>query len=351
MKIGTITFHWATNYGAVLQAFALQMYLEKRGYETEIINYIPINVKSRQVISNIKSVNINEILKEHRINKFRKRYLKLSTNTYFTNKQLSDCCLDYDLYICGSDQVWNEWFLLYSEKAPNLSYYLNFVKDGKHRISYATSFGTEKLTQKVSDLVKPELKKFKNIGLRERTGKDIVEKLGIKGTLVVDPTLLLDSQTYYELIQNIKIKEHFNFFSYILHENQKLASRISEYIFENFFDKSIEKKFNQQPIGVLEWLYYLNNSRFVLTNSFHGVVFSIIFHRPFIVVPVEGAKMNDRINTLLSLLNLESRIIAEFNEENIDNLIKEEINWEKVEVKLRQLKRYSEEFIVQSIEE
>ena len=167
MKIGTITFHWATNYGAVLQAYALQQHLKLNNYETEIINYIPLRVKLIQNIKRIKNQEIHEFIKEIKLKRFIKQSLTLSRKTYYTNSCLKKKCHKYDVYICGSDQVWNESFALFAEGRPTLSYYLNFVKNDKQRISYATSFGTDKLSSKVANLVKPELEKFKSISVRE----------------------------------------------------------------------------------------------------------------------------------------------------------------------------------------
>lgn len=351
MKIGTITFHWATNYGAVLQAYALQSHLRIKGYETEIINYIPSKLKVRRILSDIKNLNVKNLIKEYRINKFRKGNMYLSKEKYYSNSELLQKGHAYDVYICGSDQVWNEWFLTSSEKDINLSYYLNFVKENKTRISYATSFGTERLSPKTKSIVKPELEKFKSIGLRENTGKEILGDLGMDSSLVVDPTLLLEKKEYINLIEKVKKKEKFELFSYILHENQENAEQISSYIFEKYFDSRKDKKYHDQPIGVDEWLYSLSTSKFVLTNSFHGVVFSLIFHKPFIVVPVKGSKMNDRINTLLSAVKLKNRIIENFEKGTINELMAEKIDWESVDCKIKDLRRDSEQFLDKSLED
>lgn len=349
MKISTITFHWATNYGAVLQAYALQKHLKLNAYETEIINYIPFRVRLIQTIMNIKNLKVSEFVKEYKINKFRQQCLSLSRKTFHTNSSLVKKYHDYDVCICGSDQIWNEFFVLSAERKPTLSYYLNFVGHEKTRISYATSFGTNKLSPEVINLAKPELAIFKDISVRENTGKAIIEDMGFNATLVVDPTLLLESKIYENLIAKENIKKHYQLFSYILHDNQITADKINNYIFDNFFDKSIDKKYNKQPIGLIEWLYNVKNSRFVLTNSFHGAIFGIIFHKPFIVVPVEGSKMNDRIITLINSVGLESRIVDTFDKNKIDKLMQETIDWEIVDSQLQVLRKSSAEFLEHSL--
>ena len=349
MKIGIITFHWATNYGAVLQAFALQHYLQSRGYKAEIINYVPCRVKFRLLMSAIKNLRVNEVLKECGITKFRKDHLILSGRIYHNSSSLARNCHEYDVYICGSDQIWNEWFVLSSEASPNLSYYLDFVKNNKTRISYATSFGTDRLSQKVIDLVKPELQKYRNISVRENTGKAIIENLGLHATLVADPTMLLGREAYEKLIEDKRFKKRYQLFSYILHQNQATAHEVSEYIFSKFFDNSVDKRYSNEPINMLEWLYNAKNAKLTLTNSFHGVIFSIIFRTHFIVVPVESSGMNDRIDTLLNALNLTERKIETFDQDKIDIMLAQNIDWAQVEERAAFLRKVAFDFIEQSL--
>jgi hypothetical protein len=345
MRIGTITFHWATNYGAVLQAYALQHFLKQKQFETEIINYIPLRIKLIQTLLRIKNMEFSEFMREKRMNSFRKQFLDLSSITYYTNNSLIKRCHDYDAYICGSDQIWNESFALNAEGKPTLSYYLNFVKSEKCRVSYATSFGTDRLSVEVIKLVKPELEKFQSISVREKTGEEIIRNMDLEATLVVDPTLLLDKDDYECLIEGKEFKEEYQLFSYILHKNQATANAINEYIFDKFFNRNLDKKYNQEPIGMYEWLYNMKHAQFVVTNSFHGAIFSILFHTPFVVVPVENSGMNDRITTLLNTIGLSDRIIDTIDKLKLDRLIAEEIKWTEVDEKIMNLRKKSIEFL------
>lgn len=108
MRIGTITFHWAKNYGAILQAYALQQYLKVKGYDNEIINYLPINVIIRLTLSDIKNFNMSNFIKEIKLKFFRTKYLTFSQDTFNNSHDLKKACNNYDINICGSDQVWNE---------------------------------------------------------------------------------------------------------------------------------------------------------------------------------------------------------------------------------------------------
>lgn len=347
MRIGTITFHWATNYGAVLQAYALQKFIKKKGYEIEIINYIPFRVKILQIITAIMKIDLDWFLKEVKINKFRKSHLKTSKRTYFSSRSLHKHCNNYDIYICGSDQVWNESFIWHAESKPVLSYYLDFVNNEKVRVSYATSFGTDTLSNEVASLVKPELAKFSSIGVREKTGKSIVENLGFNAFLVIDPTLLLNIEDYNNLANEKKINIDNQLFTYILHKNQKTAQKIEDYLYSFHFRK---QKNSKKFTGVLEWIAGAKRSQFILTNSFHGTILAIIFQKPFIVVPVEDSKMNDRIQTLLSMVGLEDRIIDAFDENKINNLLKESIDWVYVGNRLHSMREKSIEFLENALE-
>ncbi|OQB14347.1 MAG: Polysaccharide pyruvyl transferase [Firmicutes bacterium ADurb.Bin193] len=347
MKIGIITFHWATNYGAVLQAYALQAYLIGCGYDVKIINYLPLRVIIMQLYNVIRKLDFRWFVKEYNINKFRKQCLALSEKTFFTNKSLAKHCNNYDVYVCGSDQIWNEAFTLSAEGKPTLSYFLNFTSEDKRRISYAASFGTEVLSDRVVDLIKPQLSRFAKISVREKTGKSIIENMGFNAKLVVDPTLLLNRGNYDKLIENITVESRTKFFSYILHGNQSVVLKTEEYIQRKHFKD--EPSYKKRPMGIFEWLYSVKGAEFVLTNSFHGVVFSLIFHTPFIVIPVENSDMNDRITTLLSLVGMENRQICEYDESRIDLLISEEIKWESVDNKIQELKKESVEFLKEAL--
>ncbi len=352
MKIGTITFHWATNYGAVLQSYALQKYLLYNNFDTEIINYSPIKNRLRYKLWLIKNMRIKELAlhnrKEKKIENFRKKRLKLSKK-YSSDIKLLDAAHDYDVYICGSDQIWNESFTLRGELRPTLSYFLKFVPDGKKRISYAASFGTDELSDEVHNLVKPELGKFSHIGVRENSGKKIVEDMGLAAQVVLDPTLLLRINDYEQLLVEEKPDCNSKVFTYVLHENQSLVSKVINYILNEYFDGNVGNKCSCEAIGVEEWLYHIKNSELIVTNSYHGVIFSIIFNKPFLVVPVEGKKMNNRIITLLSAINMESRIVSDFNKGKVDNLFKADIDWDEINRRIEKLRMDSVNFLKSSL--
>ena len=348
MRIGTITFHWGTNYGAVMQAYALQNVLNNMGNETEIIDYLPIRVATIQKVNELCLKNFNFFKKEKNIENFRKNELKLSIKTYKNSKALKKCRNSYDAVICGSDQIWNESFLLHSESCPNLSYYLDFVAANSKKISYAVSFGTNKLSNKSNDLVLPQLQKFNSISVREKTGQEILSNINIKSEIVLDPTLLLNKDNYNSLLDRKTFSDVQKVFSYIIHNEQNEAIKISNYV-KAQYSESFNGKYYDIYCGIYEWLNNIKNAEVVVTNSFHGMVFSIIFNTPFIVVPVHNSKMNDRLTTLLSQLDLENRIVYEYNSDIIEKVLSAPINWTEVENKLKSLKQSSYDFLTEAL--
>ncbi len=172
--------------------------------------------------------------------------------------------------------------------------------------------------------------------------------MGFEATLVVDPTLLLDKNAYECLIEKKVFNKEYQLFSYILHK-KATANAISEYIFDKFFNRNTDRKYNEEPIGILEWLYNVKNSRLVVTNSFHGTIFAILFHTPFIVIPDENSGMNNRFTTLLNAVGLSGRIINTLDETKIDRLVAEDINWHEVDDKVETLTVQSIQFLEKSL--
>lgn len=343
-KVATITFHWATNYGAVIQAYALQKFLLDKGYCTEIIQYVPLQNMILQRLVWIKNKKFYEFKKEKNLLDFRKKNLFLSKKKYYSNKQLMVLKNTYATVISGSDQVLNFSFLQYAEKRrKTLSYYLNFTGEATDRIGYAVSFGTETIPDIYSGLIISELKKFKAIGVREQSAFSMLKKIGIDSQIVCDPTLLLRSYDYNKFIP--KDYKAFEFFSFILHEHQVMAEKCIKYIIQ----KSVTSYYRNEALTMGEWLANERDAHFILSNSFHSTVFAIIFHTPFIVVQVSGSNMNDRITTLLAALGLEHRFLQEYSEQQIDFLMNELIEWEAVDIKLDEIRKSSQQFILKNI--
>ena len=340
MRIGIITFHWATNYGAVLQSYALCRYLSDLGNNVQLIDYYPRKYKKTIPTSfmtkHLKLIpgRLKEISKEKQIEKFREKYLK-RTEYFSSRKKLAS--LDFDCYICGSDQIWNESFIQYAERGMTYAYFLDFAKNDKILASYAASFGTERYNEMLKPYVKKHLQRLDFVSVRENTGLDILADMGIEDACIVpDPTLLLAKEDYEKLLVKNKNENKYNFI-YMLHGRLSDAEQIA---------KSLDTAENIicDNIGIEEWLTNIYYAEHIVTNSFHGTVFSILFEKPFTVALIKKSGMNDRLITLLSRLGLENRISAD-NSKAID----EPIDWESVREKLDAFRQKGYNYLAQII--
>lgn len=344
-KIGTITFHWASNYGAVLQAYALQQFLMKSGYQTEIIDYLPRRIILKQTIKMLLKHDIATFMKESNLKVFRKKELKFSSAKYWNQKELIKAFKNYQIIITGSDQIWNKGFTLGAEGKPTLSFFLKGAGDNIKRIAYAVSFGTESIDDKYKKITQNEIKKFHAISVREKTGLDILKNYQIEGELVCDPTLLLKKEDYEKLIKGHQYDIE-KVFPYILHNdfNTFQIARTVNKIYEQKKDIFLYKG------GMYEWLYRIHTADIVVTNSFHGVMMSLIFNTPFLAVLIEGSGMNDRLLTILRQLDLESRIVTSTNEHDIEKICMNKIDWGKVNKNIDAIRKASIKYLLQQIE-
>ena len=226
MNIKTITCHDVYNYGASLQAFALQTFLEKDGHNVEIIDYKPDYIDFPYKVSTFVHPDspvrrftdkcsiirllygikrylwyIPTIGRKRAFDRFTKQYLKL-TKKYSCNDGLSKDVPAADTYIVGSDQVWNSITML---NGSDSAFYLQFAPKSKKRLSYAASFGSISVSEKHKDIIKQWLSTFDAISVRENSGVEVLQDLGIKGTHVCDPVFLLSKE---EWIHNLNISKN-----------------------------------------------------------------------------------------------------------------------------------------------
>lgn len=342
MKIGIITIVRVANYGAELQAYATQKVLEKLGYQSEIIDYLFYKNKFHKATKNSKpvfSMSIKKRLSEWlfpKITKF-KSLFKNNNNcireTNFTNfhikntnfsqeyrsyDDLLNAELDYDVYLVGSDQVWNPG--IYSSLNP---YFLKFAPQGKKKISYGSSLGVSSLPEYTINYYKKSWEQFDYISVREENAVEIIKKIsGKEATWVLDPTLLLNKNDWqsiaqkagniphkyiilYELTPCIYLKK---LAQHIAHIKQCKIVRITKD--SNKIEKDNEI-INAVDAGPSEFLDLFNNTEFVVTNSFHGCAFSINMNKPFFVVAPARKNNNSRQQSLLNLFEIQERQLLE----------------------------------------
>lgn len=347
MKIGIITFHWSTNYGAILQAYALQEYLKLSGNEVCVIDYKPKRFdKSLRKLLALRRLRrickeMLTIWHEIQLSWFRKTKLNL-TKRYYTTQQLQEDCPCVDVLICGSDQVWSPPFTRNGEERPTSAYYLDFGGKSIKRVAYAVSFGCTQYPPDVESFVKPMLADFSAISVREATGLGILERMGVTDAMqVADPTALLSREAYLRLLGS-PIKKNNNVGRYILRRQQKCTNELINAILGRIQKGGRVICLNNRSLK--RWLKEIARCRAIVTNSYHGIMMCIKLHTPFYAILETGvqAGMNDRLYTLLRIVNLEDRIIEDAERVG-DN--EREIDWEAVDRSLAEYAESSEGFL------
>lgn len=337
MKIGILTFHWATNYGAVLQCYALQSYLESLGHEVKIINYKP-----RKYDDNLytflrfrKFLNISEYLngrkKEKALALFRESHL-YQTERVFSCSSMSSVASQFDMIISGSDQVLNPSFLLSGEGKDKVSptYFLGFPFNGK-RVGYALSFGCVEYPKDACTIASKYIKDFDVVTVREKTGANIVKTMGREDAEVVpDPTILMASDFYNNLAQ-ISKKPYLH--SYIYSFFIRYINERKSIIDNTLKGKNILWNNDDGDYSVEGWLGKIRHANLVVTDSFHCVVMCLKFHVPFFVITEKEGNvgMNDRLYTLLGKCNLSKLILHKSKIDNIISNFAIDIDWNNVD--------------------
>lgn len=349
-RVGIITICKVNNYGAELQAFATQKIIKQCGYDAEIIDYIYYKnwrfkdfEISRPFIPMTTKEKMMYWLKYRCINwvvdvllpifcqvekKRKKRYAEFHSlmdfsQPFYSMKDLYNGKCIYDIYVTGSDQVWNP-----AASSSIEPYFLTFAPKEKRKISYASSFGVSELSNSLQKIYRNLLNNFDVIGVREQSGVDLITSLCNKEVhLVADPTLLLntkDWQPYMKDYPNMPLKY---VLIYQLSSSSKLVEqainlgreigcpvyRICKRSYRNEKNKCI---INIKDAGPQEFISLISKATFVVTNSFHGTAFSVNFHTPFYVVLSKKKRNNSRIESLLKKLHIENRIIYD-NEDNL----------------------------------
>lgn len=327
-KIGILTFHRAINYGAVLQAFALQECLKNmiKDADIEFIDFYDANTYKVICVNSLKTF-VKWCIKQidgsrKRIIKFRRfviRHLQLSKAHWTNNKDLLATPPEYDVYITGSDQVFNPY---------NRDYQVNFLgfKPSKpyKKIAYSASMGVNEFPKDKLDNIKTYLSDFSNISCRESQSVQYLSKLGFSSQWTVDPVFLLSSKEWTEKLNLITIKDRLGLpekyiFVYDLNGKEKLMSyayKLSDVtklpiicLTSNFLQHyRVHKMF--RGLGPDEFLACLSNASYVVTDSFHGTALSIVFRRSFFTL-IAFERVKNRITSLLELLHLESRLLHE----------------------------------------
>lgn len=370
MKIGIITLWQSSdNYGQQLQCWALQQELIKLGHEPYLIRYdiehkfsksskpsifkkllklllvypiVPFFIRKIRERKEQKLCDYNALRNvERNFANFRKENIIMSNQVYTSLQNLRENPPKADAYIVGSDQVWA--FLL--DKYENRVMFLDFGEESIKRIAYAPSFSMKSYPNKLKSLLKENLKRFDFLSVREQTGVSICKELGFNVKAVVDPTLLLGKNDYMD-IKGLDVNDGCYIYLYYLNVTEEkeiewellkkyatrnglkiIATPASGYIPGRELFDGAEYRYANIP----QWISLIDNANMVVTTSFHGVVFCILHHTPFVYFPLKGrfARGNNRVLDLLKEVGLESRCYSEFNK-----MMKENVDWDMVDFRL-----------------
>lgn len=359
-RVAIITRHAISNYGSVLQAYALQRVVEDLGYECEIIDYIRTDESYKKIADTLvkksswnrnpitriiyKAIQSPEyIIMGRAFEKYRGKMLKITEKRYSSLDELKSDIPDSDIFCTGSDQVWGA----IGNDAYDEAYFLSFVPDDKKKIAYAASFGKADLDCNNKDICNL-LKKYDKITVRENSAVDLVKGFGIDEVeQVIDPTFLINSEEWSRLCTK-DIKEKYVLL-YQLHSN----SEMDEYA------KKFAKEFGAQLIRITpllhrifkggkavylpdieEFLSYIKNASYMITDSFHGTAFAINFNIPFTeVLPNETKTRNQSI---LELTGLTDRVLTSYDD---FSLLNKEIDFTYANSKIEEERAYSTELL------
>ena len=366
------------NYGTMLQAYAMQTVLQNNGLNVDVFNYVSNPIKQFYRVFNItflltklKAVFIKIItrifypsiynkikIRDEAFAKFKKECLHL-TEKINSRSELSEKVLQYDAVVLGSDQVWNPQNL-------EMDYYtLNFVPDNIPKITFAPSFGVNDIPRYQIEKTKKYLSRIDHISVRELNGARIIKELIDRDVdAVCDPTALLTSSDWDKLKTEKKYIDGEYIFCYFLGDNKihrefanKVARKLNcKIVSIQHMDEFVKSDLDfsdlaAYDVGPGDFINLIANSKLVITDSFHGTMFSIYYKKPFYVLNYSknenSNSVNSRIESIVKTLDISPRRIN--GDENIDNLNIENVDWDNIYNNLTKLRNNSYEYLLDAL--
>lgn len=367
--IGLLTFYWADDFGAMLQCFALKEYLNT--YEkTVVIPYFPKALRSRyrvlhrrpnqslrwKIAEIVKPPTVlNTINRRIKMINFRKHYFCDSNKTIALSSEIPQCFKDIDTYVVGSDQVWNPK-ITEGFQDGYFCTFKNNTKKGTRFVSYAASIGVSAFNDDCDEYFRRNLQNFDEISIREAGSKEYLLQFCKKEPIcVLDPVFLLSHSQWEKQIKSIPKHNEKYIFVYCADESKELISYTRKlaaekglkiYVCDNFFyqwNGNITLKNESNPFDTLS---YLRDAEYVVTNSFHGLVTSIIFEKQFAVF--RHSVRSERQVSLLNTVQLNSRIVTDIDSFDIDKKIDYEKSKTLLDVKIKESKDFIQNKILKS---
>lgn len=365
MKIGILTFFESDNYGTVLQAYALQDYIESLGHQAILIHLKRnINATSSHFKPASRTYTLAQriwnrvvmqktsklaVKKKAGFQKFRDGYLNITPVCYESGEAFLKDASQYDLLISGGDQIWNPYHKVFS-----LQYMLDFLPENYKRVSYGSSFGVDKIEdQKILENMKNALKNYKALAVRETSGIEIIKEMGLQVEQVVDPVFLRPERWKTFVQKDSPMKRKYGLVYALIDYSDECDKEIKNYAKENQLELVIlpdnrrncmnryQKKFGLSPI---EFLNYIAHSEIVFTNSFHGLAFAILFKKKVVILEPLSNEAKSKQNRLFNLIDVLGMGSCDFR------AIKEPIDYETVDRTLNEKIEKSRSYLLQIME-
>mgnify|MGYP003292794855 FL=1 len=338
MKVGILSLPFEPNYGWAVQLWALYHTIEQLGHEPVIIDR-RWNATQSGLLYNIKRFIYYKGICG-RFSSFLNNEIASKTPVVRDSETMTQISSDLDAIVVGSDQVWR----IEHTRGADLNFFFDFVKeDTVKRISYAASFGkdTWQGTPEETARVKELLAKFSTITVREDTGVALCKELfDANATNVLDPTLLLTKGDYNSVLSTPRLQSILT--TYILDSTEEKTNTINKISKDK--NLNVTSLFPKKRVtyykSVYYWLETIRDAKYVIVDSFHGMVFSIIFHKNFAVM-ANSKRGLTRFTSLLSQLGLEDRLTSDYSYESINRILTTEIDYNLVDCKLNEMRSYS----------
>lgn len=372
MKIAILTYWWSEdNYGQMLQAFALQTYLKSLGSDSEIVRYR----KTKRTIYDhliflIKTLS-DKFLKTNYLvryenpknirnlgfRSFRDSVLKMSIVQFDSLRDLKKHPPEADIYICGSDKIWATYPRDIFRTDVFDTFTLNFGRRNKKRIAYAPSIGKSDIPKIAARRFRRNLKRFDGISVREESASILMSKIGIRDSVwVPDPTQLIGIEGYLRFIDSDPTKYQKSWFVYGLNNPSYITSnQIAKELLSKGVDfvytganGNTDKLINSYPT-IPEWLSYMYYASNVITNSYHGCIFCILFHKNFYYVPVlpdKNGLPDERVLSIMNRYEIKNRAIKSLEElQRVIARPSRPIDWNSVDAKREEFVQVGKDFL------
>ncbi len=360
MKLGIMTLIDVNNYGGVLQAIAIQDYLQQAGHDAVLL-HIRYNPQGNRILKFLErpTKGIIEQIKARKFATFRLQHFHHGGLPAYDPQAFLETPPAFDAYVCGSDQIWNSGNC--ADSVKRRLFFLDFGDSQAKRIAYAASWGAKTLAPHLQPEVAACLARFDAISVREKSGVAIASELGFQALWLPDPALLHQADYWHAIADEAENKGapetlfqceyrwtpcvDFQLVRTLLCRRHGWRTVIP------FANKPLRQFAFTRCLAPAEWLDGIRKSAFVLTNSYHALLFSIQFKRPFLVIPLSGkyAGMNERIFSVTKRLGLQDRVITEYNEEQIIKRAETPIDWDAVDARLTDWRKEADAFLTDAL--